>query len=45
MKLESVQGALLLVLDVARERRLVWLEAAVLILIALELVLPLLHLR
>ncbi len=45
MKLRSVQEALELVLDVARERRLVLLEVAILILIALELALPILRLR
>jgi uncharacterized Rmd1/YagE family protein len=45
MKLRSVQEALELVLDVARERRLVLLEVAILVLIALELVLPVLRLR
>jgi uncharacterized Rmd1/YagE family protein len=45
LKLRSVQEALELVLDVARERRLVLLEVAVLVLIALELILPLLRMR
>jgi uncharacterized Rmd1/YagE family protein len=45
MKLKSVQDALLLILDVARERRLVLLEVAVLVLIAIEVLLPLLRWR
>jgi uncharacterized Rmd1/YagE family protein len=39
LKLRSVQEALLLVTDVARDRRLVWLEAAIVLLIVLEIVL------
>lgn len=42
LKLRSVQEALELVLDVARERRLILLEVAVVLLILAELVLPLL---
>jgi len=45
LKLRSVQEALELVLDVARERRLVLLEFAIVVLIVLELVLPALRLR
>jgi uncharacterized Rmd1/YagE family protein len=45
LKLRSVQEALELVLDVARERRLVLLEVSIAVLIVLELVLPLLKLR
>jgi uncharacterized Rmd1/YagE family protein len=45
LKLRSVQEALELILDVARERRLILLEIAVILLIALELILPLLKLR
>jgi uncharacterized Rmd1/YagE family protein len=45
LKLKTVQEALELVLDVARERRLLLLEVAVVVLIALELVLPFLRLR
>jgi uncharacterized Rmd1/YagE family protein len=41
LKLRSVQEALELILDVARERRLILLEVAVILLIALELVLAL----
>lgn len=44
LKLRSVQEALELVLDVARERRLILLEVAVVVLILAELVLPLLKL-
>jgi uncharacterized Rmd1/YagE family protein len=44
-KLRSVQEALELVLDVARDRRLVLLEAAIVLLIVLELVLSLLRLH
>jgi uncharacterized Rmd1/YagE family protein len=40
LKLRSVQEALELILDVARERRLILLESAVILLIALELVVP-----
>jgi uncharacterized Rmd1/YagE family protein len=43
LKLRSVQESLELVLDVARDRRLVLLEIAIVLLVALELVLPLLH--
>jgi len=43
-KLGSVQEALTLVLDVARDRRLVLLEVAVVLLIVLEIVLSLLRL-
>lgn len=39
LKLRSVQEALELVLDVARDRRLVWLEATIVLLIVLEIVL------
>lgn len=45
LKLRSVQESLELVLDVARERRLLLLEIAILLLIALELLLPLSRLR
>src|SRR5262249_37885051 len=41
LKLRSVQESLELILDVARERRLILLESAVILLIALEVVLPL----
>lgn len=41
LKLRSVQEALELVLDVARDRRLVWLEAAIVLLIVFEVVLSL----
>jgi uncharacterized Rmd1/YagE family protein len=44
LKLRSVQEALELILDVARERRLILLESAVILLIALELILALLKL-
>jgi uncharacterized Rmd1/YagE family protein len=40
LKLRSVQESLELILDVARERRLILLEVAVILLIALELVVP-----
>jgi uncharacterized Rmd1/YagE family protein len=43
LKLRSIQEALELVLDVARDRRLVLLEAAVVILIVLEIVASFLH--
>jgi uncharacterized Rmd1/YagE family protein len=43
MKLRSVQEALELVLDVARDRRLILLELAVVLLIFLEILLPLLR--
>jgi uncharacterized Rmd1/YagE family protein len=43
MKLRSVQEALELILDVARDRRLVLLEATIVLLIMLEIVLSLLH--
>lgn len=42
LKLRSVQEALELVLDVARDRRLVWLEATIVLLIVFEVVLSLL---
>jgi uncharacterized Rmd1/YagE family protein len=45
LKLRSVQEALELILDVARERRLVLLEVAVVLLILAELVLPFLKLQ
>ena len=45
LKLRSVQEALELVLDVARDRRLVLLEAAIVLLIVLELVLSLTRLH
>ena len=45
LKLRSVQEALELVLDVARDRRLVLLEAAIVLLIVLELVLSLARLH
>ncbi len=45
LKLRSVQEALELILDVARERRLVYLEVVVLVLIALELIVPFVHFR
>ena len=41
LKLRSVQEALELVLDVARDRRLVWLEAIIVLLILFEIVLSL----
>jgi uncharacterized Rmd1/YagE family protein len=44
MKLRSVQEALELVLDVARDRRLVLLESAIVLLIVVELVMSLLRL-
>ena len=43
-KLRGVQEALELVLDVARDRRLVWLEAAIVILILAEIVMSVLQL-
>ncbi|MFY9823671.1 MAG: hypothetical protein WAM82_19980 [Thermoanaerobaculia bacterium] len=43
-KLRSVQEALELVLDVARDRRLVLLESAIVVLIVVELLLSLLRL-
>ena len=43
MKLRSVQEALELILDVARDRRLVWLEITIVALIVLEILLSLLH--
>ena len=45
LKLRSVQEALELVLDVARDRRLVLLEEAVVVLILLEILLTFFHLR
>jgi required for meiotic nuclear division protein 1 len=45
LKLRSVQEALELVLDVARDRRLVLLEAAIVVLIVLEILLSLLRLH
>jgi uncharacterized Rmd1/YagE family protein len=45
MKLRSVQESLELLLDVARDRRLVLLEAAIAVLIVVELLLSLLRLR
>jgi uncharacterized Rmd1/YagE family protein len=45
LKLRSVQEALELVLDVARERRLVLLEVAIAVLIVLELVVPFVKMR
>ena len=45
LKLRSVQEALELVLDVARDRRLVLLEGAVVLLIVLEVVLSVLRLH
>jgi len=45
LKLRSIQESLELVLGVARERRLVMLEVAILLLIAFEIVLPALKLR
>ena len=45
LKLRSVQEALELVLDVARDRRLVLLEAAIVLLIVLELLLSILRLH
>jgi hypothetical protein len=45
LKLRSVQEALELVLDVARDRRLVLLEAAIVLLIVLEIMLSLLRLH
>ena len=43
LKLRSVQEALELVVDVARDRRLLLLEVAVAILILVEILLPLFH--
>jgi uncharacterized Rmd1/YagE family protein len=43
LKLRSVQEALELLLDVARDRRLVWLEAAIVLLIMAEIVMTLLR--
>jgi uncharacterized Rmd1/YagE family protein len=43
MKLRSVQEALELILDVARDRRLVSLEVVIVVLIGLEIILGLLH--
>jgi uncharacterized Rmd1/YagE family protein len=45
LKLRSVQEALELVLDVARDRRLILLEGAVVVLIILEIVLTVARLR
>ena len=45
LKLRSVQEALELILDVARERRLILLEVAVVLLILAELVVPFLKVR
>jgi uncharacterized Rmd1/YagE family protein len=45
LKLRSIQEALELVLDVARDRRLVLLEAAVVVLIVLEIAVSLFHIR
>jgi uncharacterized Rmd1/YagE family protein len=45
LKLRSVQEALELVLDVARDRRLVLLEAAVVVLIVLEIAVSFFHFR
>ena len=45
LKLRSVQEALELVLDVARDRRLVLLEGAVVVLIVLEILLTFFRLR
>ncbi len=45
MKLRSVQESLELLLDVARDRRLVLLEAAIVVLIVVELLLSVLRLR
>ena len=45
MKLRSVQESLELLLDVARDRRLVLLEAAIVVLIVVELLLNLIRLR
>jgi uncharacterized Rmd1/YagE family protein len=45
LKLRSIQEALELVLDVARDRRLVLLEATVVILILLEIVVSFLHIK
>jgi len=38
-KLRSIQEALQLLLEVARDRRLVWLEVAIVLLIVVEIVL------
>jgi uncharacterized Rmd1/YagE family protein len=43
IKLRSVQDSLELILDVARDRRLVSLEIVIVLLIGLEIVLSLLH--
>ena len=43
LKLRSVQEALELVVDVARDRRLLLLEVAVAILILVEILIPLFH--
>jgi uncharacterized Rmd1/YagE family protein len=43
MKLRSVQEALELILDVARDRRLVTLEVVIVVLIGLEIILGLLR--
>jgi uncharacterized Rmd1/YagE family protein len=45
LKLRSIQESLELVLGVARDRRLVLIEVAILLLIAFEIVLPVLKLR
>jgi uncharacterized Rmd1/YagE family protein len=45
LKLRSVQESLELLLDVARDRRLVLLEAAIVLLIVLEVVLSLIHFK
>jgi uncharacterized Rmd1/YagE family protein len=42
LKLSSVQDALSLVTDVARDRRLVWLESSIVLLIVFEIILTLL---
>ena len=43
MKLRSVQDSLELILDVARDRRLVSLEVVIVLLIGLEIVLSFVH--
>jgi uncharacterized Rmd1/YagE family protein len=45
MKLRSVQESLELLLDVARDRRLVLLEATIVVLIVVELLLNLIRLK
>jgi required for meiotic nuclear division protein 1 len=42
-KLQSIQDSLVLLLDVVRERRLIWLEIIVVLLILIELILGVIH--